>query len=192
MINKNGLFLILIFFSFQAPAQIYWGLKGGANVSTLGTSSGSKPRLGYHLGTYYSQHLEEQYGWQIGLQYSLQGSRVENGANGRLRYNYLSMPILMKLYFAESTYAEIGPQIAYLMSAKYKETGFEEDKTSSVKRWDFLAMGGIGHETEWGGNAGLRFGFGFTNTSGATVGSSTVFRNLLLQLYVSFNLKEIE
>ena len=147
--------------------------------------------MGYHIGTYYSQHIEEQYGWQIGLQYSLQGSRLNNGVNGRLSYHYLSLPILMKLYFAESTYAEIGPQLAYLLSAKYKETGFEEDKTSTVKRFDILAMAGIGHETDWGGSAGLRFGFGFTNTSGASVGGSTVFRNLLFQAYVAFNIKEI-
>ena len=98
----------------------------------------------------------------------------------------------MKLYFAEATYAEIGPQFAYLLNARYKETGFVEDKTATVKRFDILAMAGIGHETEWGGNAGLRFGFGFTNTSGASVGNSIVFRNLLLQAYISFNIKEIE
>ena len=167
---RNTVFAILIFASTQIEAQVVLGLKGGLNVTTLGTSSTYQPRLAYHIGGYYSQHIEEQYGVLIGLQYSLQGARVMNGANGRLSYHYLSLPILMKLYFAESLYAEVGPQVAYLMNAKYIETGFKEDKTNSLKRWDFLGMVGFGHETDSGGNMGSRLGIGFINPAGV-VGS---------------------
>ena len=188
---RNTVFALLIFASTQAEAQVVLGLKGGLNVTTLGTSSTYQPRLAYHIGGYYSQHIEEQYGVQIGLQYSLQGARVINGANGRLSYHYLSMPILMKLYFAESLYAEVGPQVAYLVNAKYIETGFKDDKTSSVKRWDFLGMVGFGHETDSGGNMGLRLGIGFTNPAGV-VGADFVPRNLILQGYIGFAIKELD
>jgi hypothetical protein len=183
--------VIFILASIQSHAQVVMGLKGGLNVATLGTSSSYKPRLAYHIGGYYSQHIEDQYGLQIGLQYSLQGARVMNGANGRLSYHYLSIPILMKLYFAESLYAEVGPQVAYLMSAKYIETGFKEDKTESIKRWDFLGMVGFGHETDSGGNLGLRLGIGFTNPAGV-VGAEFVPRNLILQGYVGFAIKDLD
>ena len=187
---RNTVFALLIFASTQVQAQVVMGLKGGLNVTTLGTSSTYQPRLAYHIGGYYSQHIEEQYGLQIGLQYSLQGARVMNGANGRLSYHYLIVPILIKLYFAESLYAEVGPQVAYLVNAKYIETGFKDDKTSSLKRWDFLGMVGFGHETDSGGNMGLRLGIGFTNPAGI-VGADFVPRNLILQGYIGFAIKDL-
>ncbi len=187
--------LIIVFFlvlpACGAKTQDIWGVKAGLNVATLGSGSINKPRLGYHLATYYAQHIESQYGWQIGLQYSLQGARVNNSANGRLAYHYLSMPLLMKLYFGRSSYLEVGPQLAYLLQANYLETGFKEDKTATVRRWDFSGIAGLGYETASGGIMGLRFALGFLNTSGASVGNTVVFRNLVLQLYVGFKIKEL-
>ncbi len=183
---------ILMVASVQASAQVVWGLKGGANVSTLGNSVQYKPRLGYHLGTFYSQHIEEQYGWQIGLQYSLQGARDAANTNGRLSYHYLSLPLVMKFYFAGNTFAELGPQVGYLLSANYSEEGFKEERTELVKRWDFLGLIGLGHETESGASMGLRFGWGILNTSGGSVGNAVVFRNLLFQAYLGIKIKEFE
>ena len=175
--------------SLQASGQVIWGLKGGANVSNLGNSTQYKARFGYHVGTFYSQHIEEQYGWQIGLQYSLQGARDGVKPDRRLSYHYLSLPVVMKIYFNGKTFAELGPQLGYLLSAKSIETGFEEDLTTAVNRWDLLGMIGMGHETDSGASMGLRFGYGFLNTSGGSVGNSVVFRNLLLQLYIGIKLK---
>jgi hypothetical protein len=190
---RNLLFLLFIVVTLQASGQVVWGLKGGFNVATLGTSSQYGPRLAYHVGTYYSQHIEEQYGWQIGLQYSLQGARLPNGANGsRLSYHYLSMPLLMKFYFASNLYVEVGPQVSYLLKAEYREEGFKEDKTDSVKKWDFLGMVGFGHEMDNGGNMGLRVGVGFTNPSGASVGNDFVPRNLILQGYIGLPIKAFD
>ena len=184
--------IILMLASVQASAQVVWGLKGGANVSTLGNSVQYKPRLGYHLGTFYSQHIEEQYGWQIGLQYSLQGARDAANTNGRLSYHYLSLPLVMKFYFSGNTFAELGPQVGYLLSANYSEEGFKEERTELVKRWDLLGLIGLGHETDSGASMGLRFGYGFLNTSGGSVGNAVVFRNLLFQAYLGIKIKEFE
>ena len=184
--------IILMVASVQASAQVVWGLKGGANVSTLGNSVQYKPRLGYHLGTFYSQHIEEQYGWQIGLQYSLQGARDAANTNGRLSYHYLSLPLVMKFYFSGNTFAELGPQVGYLLSANYSEEGFKEERTELVKRWDLLGLIGLGHETDSGASMGLRFGYGFLNTSGGSVGNAVVFRNLLFQAYLGIKIKEFE
>jgi len=97
----------------------------------------------------------------------------------------------MKFYFSGNLYAEVGPQVAYLMKATYKEEGFEEDKTASIKKWDFLGLVGFGHEMDSGGNIGLRVGVGFTNPAGV-VGADFVPRNLILQGYIGFPIKEFE
>ena len=185
------LVLVTLIFSASVQAQILFGGKGGINVSTLGTSGLYKPRLGYHAALFYSQHLEAQYGWQFELQYSLQGARDAAITNGRLAYHYLSLPVVLKLYFKESVFAEVGPQVSYLAGAKYSQPGFKEDKSSEVRRWDFLGVVGFGYETETGTNMGLRVGVGFLNTSGASVGSSAIFRNLFLQAHVGFKIKEL-
>ena len=185
---KNGLAIILMIASVQASAQVIWGLKGGANVSSLGNTSAAEPaRLGYHLGTFYSQHIEEQYGWQIGLQYSLQGARDGINPDLRLSYHYLNLPIVMKFYFAGSTFAELGPQFGYLLSAKAVETGIKRDLTESIKRWDFMGLVGLGHETDSGASMGLRFGWGFLNA-----GNTQAYKNLLFQAYIGFKLKEFD
>lgn len=185
------LILLITAASFKVNGQILLGAKGGLNVSTLSTSSLYKPRLGYNAALYYSQHLESQYGWQAELQYSLQGARDAATTNGRLSYHYIALPILLKLYFKEAIYAEVGPQVSYLLGAKYKEQGFKDDRSDGVRNWDILGLVGFGHETDTGTQFGLRFGVGFLNTSGASVGNSVVFRNLVLQGHVGIKLKDL-
>ena len=191
VMRKILIIIGLIITSHFSNAQILLGVKGGLNISTLSTSSLYKPRLGYHAGIFYSQHLEDQYGWQIGLQYSLQGARDAATSNGRLAYHYFAVPLVLKLYFKETVYAEVGPQVSYLLGAKYREEGYVDDRSSGVRKWDFLGIIGFGHETESGINMGLRFGIGFLNTSGASVGNSVVFRNLLLQAHIGFKLTDL-
>lgn len=184
--------IIITISSVTGSAQILIGAKGGLNVTTLSTSSLYKPKLGYHAGFFYSQHLESQYGWQIELQYSLQGARDASTTNGRLAYHYLALPVVLKLYFKESVFAEVGPQVGYLVGAKYREAGFKDDRSSGVRKWDLLGIIGFGHETDTGTTMGLRFGFGFLNTSGASVGNTVVFRNLILQAHLGFKIKELD
>ena len=186
------LILFLTIGAVSTKAQILFGAKGGLNITSLSTSPEIKPRLGYHAGLFYSQHLETQYGWQIELQYSLQGARDAAATNGRLAYHYLAMPLLLKLYFKENIFAEVGPQVGYLLGAQYREQGFKQDRSEGLRKWDFLGMVGFGHDRDSGTTLGLRFGIGFMNTSGASVGNSVVFRNLVLQAHVGFKIKEIE
>lgn len=192
MVKKLTFLSLLLTLATTLYAQVSWGAKGGATVSTLGTSSSYQPRLAYHAGFYYAQHLEDQYGIQAELIYSMQGARVNNGTNGRLNYHYISLPIVLKLYFAGTTFAEVGTQPAYLMGATYREVGFKQDRTDVLRRWDVLGLVGFGHETESGTNWGLRFGIGLFNTSGASVGNSVVFRNLILQAHAGIRINDIE
>lgn len=172
--------------------QITWGVKGGANATTLGEfNSAYGPQLRFHAGLYYQQRLEQQYGLVVELQYSMQGARAKFISNQFLAYNYALMPVLMKFYFANDAYVETGPQFGYLLSAKFHDAGYVESKTDELKRFDFSALVGLGREVDFG-NFGARFGYGLTNTSGASVGSDTVFRNLLLQIYVAYTVKELK
>ena len=173
-------------------AQVDWGAKGGLNVSTLSLNSGVyKPRMGYHAGLYYRQRIEQQYGLQLELQYSLQGARDATIDDRTLNYNYLHLPILLKFYFAQDVFLSVGPQVSYLLKAQTKEEGFKEDITDGVRRWDLALLIGMGKDADFG-NFGARFAWGAFNTSGGSVGSNVVYRNLLLQFYVGIKIQDLD
>lgn len=189
---KKLILICFIVFPSVVFAQITWGVKGGANATTLGDfSSIYAPQLRLHAGVYYQQRLEQQYGLSAELQFSMQGARAKYVSRQFLAYNYALLPILLKFYFANDLYTEIGPQFGYLLTAKFHDDGLVDNISDDVKRFDFSALIGVGREVDFG-NFGARFGFGLTNTSGASVGSDTVFRNLLLQIYVAYRVKTLE
>ena len=176
----------------MAFSQITWGTKGGANVTTLGEfNSVYGPQLGYHVGFYYQQRLEQQYGIVTELHYSMQGARAKFISRQYLVYNYLNLPILLKIYFENNSYLEVGTQVGYLLFAKFHSDGDVGSITDDVKRFDFAAVAGGGMETSFG-NYGARVALGLTNTSGATISSDIVFRNLVFQIYVAYTIRELE
>lgn len=186
-------FLSLLLISCATFAQISWGMKSGFNVSTLGTNNEvNEAKLGFHGGLYYLQRLEPQFGLGFELQYSLQGARDAVINSRSQSYNYIHLPVLIRFYLNDNSFVEVGPQLSYLLKANSFDEDFKMDITEDVKRWDFSALVGLGYDTSFGGNAGLRFAWGFTNTSGGgSIGNDIVFRNLLLQLYLGFRFKEI-
>jgi len=188
---KKTLITGLLLFPFFAFSQITWGAKGGANITTLGDfGSGNSPQLRMHAGFYYQQRVEQRFGLIAELHYSMQGARATNISRRYLGYNYLNLPLLIKFYNINDVYFEIGPQFGYLLFANLHDDGFTQSVTDQVKRFDFTGLIGGGKETDFG-HYGARAGFGFTNTSGGSVGNAVVFRNIFLQLYVGFTLGQL-
>ena len=188
---KKLLFTALLLFPFFAFSQITWGAKGGLNITTLGDfGSGNKPQLRMHAGFYYQQRVEQRFGLIAELHYSMQGARAANISRRYLGYNYLNLPLLIKFFNSNDVYFEIGPQFGYLLFANLHDDGFNQNITDQVKRFDFTGLIGGGKETDFG-HYGARAGFGFTNTSGGSVGNAVVFRNIFLQFYVGFTLGEL-
>ena len=189
---KNLILLILLFSPILAFSQVTWGTKGGANITTLGDfSSGYNPMLRLHAGFLYQQRLEEQYGLSIEIQYSMQGASSATISRQYLAYNYINLPVLLKIYFREEVFAEIGPQFGYLLFATLHDDGLKQLVTDTIRRFDLAALVGVGKETDFG-NYGARAGVGITNTSGGLIVNNIVFRNLLLQFYVGFTLGQLK
>lgn len=188
---KKLILTVLLLFPLFVFSQITWGAKGGANIATLGDfNSGNAPILRLHGGFYYQQRLEQQYAITAELLYSMQGARAANISKRYLAYHYLNLPILIKFYNINNAYFEIGPQFGHLLFAKLHEDGVTSSITDTVKSFDFTGLIGGGKQTDFG-NYGARAGFGFSNTSGGSVGNAIVFRNLTLQIYVAFTLGQL-
>src|SRR5918993_5780698 len=86
--KKISLFVSMMVLSITLLAQHapVWGLKGGVNLATWNHADKSiqdvlESRLGFHLGILSHNHLSNKIAIQPELQFSTQGTEVEQDAN---------------------------------------------------------------------------------------------------------------
>jgi len=172
-----------------ASAQVQFGVKAGANFSTLTGSdvSGAKTLVGFHGGGLVSVPIFSTFTLQPEVLYSMQGAKgTESETDITLHQNYVNVPVLFKYNHASGFFAATGPQIGFLVSAKAKEGGETTDVKSYYKSTDFSWAVAIGYKLP-SINAGIdvRYNFGLTNIadySGADVKNS-VFQVGLFYLF---------
>lgn len=150
------LFLFISVLTQAQDAKAKYGIKGGVNLSTItGREIFDKnnPRISFHVGGFVEIPLSEVFSLQPELLYSQQGSRFiqtiefRGGANEApvfldinydLNLNYITVPLLAKYYISERFNFNLGPQIAYLLTAKQKsnflaQTQGESETQSDIK-----------------------------------------------------------
>lgn len=126
-----------IFFSMGAFAQegFQWGVKAGLNLATLSNASDAKFRPGLHAGVFGEYVINDFVGVQAELLYSMQGAKAnEGGISATMKYDYINLPILAKLYVLEGLSIDLGPQFGYMVSAKAK--GSAEGVSAEVSVYD--------------------------------------------------------
>lgn len=139
-------------------AQISFGAKGGLNLSNF---SGNHPwdkkmKPGFHIGGLVHIPVAKQLSVQPELQYSSEGSKL-NAKNYNL--GYINIPVLLKYTHASGFYGEAGPQIAFMMAAKYDGA----DVKSGLNKTNIGIGFGLGYTMESGFGFGARYNIGFTN-----------------------------
>jgi hypothetical protein len=189
--------LILILFvlcsAFTAGAQIQFGVKAGLNIANL-TMSGiqygasTSSRADFNGGVLASLPLFSSFYLQPELMYSGQGLSYSNStANGTANYGYLNLPVLFKYQHASGLFAETGPQIGFLLSAKDKGNGNTVDIKSQTQSIDFSWAFGIGYKLQSiPMGIDLRYSLGLTNVykySGSGTGKNSVFQFGLFYLF---------
>jgi hypothetical protein len=193
---KKLLFILLITCSgFVTSAQVQFGIKAGLNLSNLITSgltfaSGASfsPRADLNGGVMVSLPLIASFYLQPELNYSGQGQSFSNPmAKGTINYNYLNLPVLLKYQHVSGIFAETGPQIGFLLSAKGKRDGYASYDLNESQSIDFSWAFGIGyklHSIPIG--IDLRYNLGLTtvykNSPGGTAKNS-VFQFDLFYLF---------
>lgn len=187
---KKILFIALFLLPLMSSGQITWGVKGGANISSIGGISVATTILRVHGGFYYQQRLEQQYGLTAELLYSMQGARSSTTQGTFISYNYLNLPILFKIYFQNDVYFETGPQFGYLLATHVHDNGDKLTNPDPGNKFDLTYLAGLGKATDFG-NYGARAGFGLTNTNGAPGLFNVQSRNMLFQIYVAYSLGQL-
>jgi hypothetical protein len=153
-----------------ASAQIQFGVKAGLNLANL-TISGVAPaptfnsKTDFSGGAFASIPLFKSFDLQPEIMYSGQGaSTTESNTTVKLNYGYLNVPVLFKYQHESGLFAETGPQIGFLLSAKATGGGQTIDTKSETQSTDFSWAFGIGYKIPGiSGGIDARYNLGLTN-----------------------------
>lgn len=166
--KKLLLAFLASFVTYTTIAQVNFGVKGGANISTIRLTNGDAADrvLDFHVGGLAQVKLSDLFAVQPEIMYSRQGMKTKMFTRN-IRYedqlSYINIPVLGK-YTAESGFhIHTGPQFGFLLSAKTTQPDVNEDKSDFYKKFDFAWALGAGHLTRSGIGFDARFNFSLTN-----------------------------
>ena len=119
--------LILIFsliLPYVAYAQTEYGIKGGLNISDIVMTNYINPdvesdlnlKLGLHAGLFLGGMVDERFGMAVELLYADKGVK----AISNIHLHYITVPLIVQYQLADNIFAEVGPELGYLFSAKSK------------------------------------------------------------------------
>ena len=151
MIKKILLAALVVISTNYISAQTKIGLKGGlgfANAKyTYGTSTDTyKSIVTPNFGLTLDFKGSESFNIQSGLMYNGMGGKYSyDGGSTRTHLNYLSIPLLAKFKFGEGFHGYAGPQLSFLLSAKYKYDGGTDDYKDELKGSGVFGLFGLGY-----------------------------------------------
>lgn len=101
--------LILSFLTVQAQ-DVQFGAKAGLNFAKLQPDlNDPATRTAVHLGAVAEISILEKLSIQPELLFSAQGVKDESDNDQIVRLDYLTLPVLAKLYLTENLSIEVGP-----------------------------------------------------------------------------------
>ena len=139
------------------------GIKGGLNVANLmGDVEDVAIRTSIHAGLVAEIIVNDKFSIQPELLYSGQGASKTSTGGGRIKLDYITLPVLAKFPIANHLSLEAGPQVGFLVSGKYK-TNDSNDKIEDTKTIDFGLNAGLNYELNNGVFFQARYNLGLTD-----------------------------
>lgn len=179
---KNLLSIIIVLFLgtsvFAQKAD--FGVKFGANFSSVSDASRLSNKTGFHGGLFAGFKLGRKVGIQADLVYSQQGADSKDGS---FDLNYINVPVVLKYYLFHGLNIQIGPQFGFMLDDKIYIPG--AGTKSKTKKSDISGVIGAGYDFPRGFRLDARYNFGLTSV-GSFAGSSNKNRVTSLALGYSF------
>lgn len=172
-------FAVAALHTAHGQAQLALGVKGGLNFANLnGTSSISSAydnRTGYHFGAYMLVKLTK-IGIQPEVLFSRQGHAYSfNGSSFKDNYDYVSIPVMLKLYLVAGLNLQAGAQFSFLTSAQgsvinasTSSATTSQDLKNFVHNTDFSVPVGFGWDLPFGLNIAARYNIGISDVNKLT------------------------
>jgi hypothetical protein len=177
-----------------SQASVAVGIKGGLNFSNIDVSQSAgvnyNNRTGYHFGAFTLLKFGK-IGLQPEILFSRQGSQYKIVATDfEANFDYINIPIILKLYTIAGINIQVGPQIGFLSSAQAKETiggiTTTTDVKSLIKSNDFSLALGLGWDLPFGLTIDARYNLGLSKINDS-VGSLDT-RNQVIQVSAGYKL----
>ena len=188
--KKLLLLAILASATTLAGAQIQFGAKAGLNLASIHVSPSQdvtsfKMTPNFHVGGLVSIPLASSFSLQPEVVYSGQGTKVTSpDESGTYNLGFINVPVLLKYKTASGFFAELGPQLGFLLSAKAKSAGTSVDVKDSFKSTDFSGVLGIGYMSPLNIGADVRYNLGLTNLAKSSGDGSA--KNGVIQIGVFY------
>ena len=146
--------------------SITFGVKAGANFSMFGgdDNDGFDSKIGFHAGGVVNIPVSSMFSVNPEVLFSAEGAKMNDDPDD-IKYNlgYINIPVLLQYNNASGFYAETGPQIGFLITAKGKVGDESEDIKDSFKSTNFSWAIGAGFKTKSGFGFGARYALGLGN-----------------------------
>lgn len=144
--------------------NVSFGVKGGVNMADISTDGPAEydTKVGFHVGGLAHIHISKHFAVQPELLYSTQGA--DNG-NGKLKFNYINVPVLAQYMTGSGFRFQTGPQIGIMTTAKSKVAGVEVDISEAVSTVDFGWAFGASYMFSGGIGVDARYNLGITDVN---------------------------
>lgn len=125
MKNIHSLIIILVFTTYCTKAQLRVGFKAGVNLSSIQGSGYTDPDqklfMGLDIGGLVNYSINQKFSLQPELFFSQEGTQWKSADyDQKNRLNYLNIPLLVQYSTPSGFFAQTGPQMGLLVSAKMK------------------------------------------------------------------------
>lgn len=165
--------LVAVSAAQESSPAVSFGVKAGLNLANLHYKSGDDTdngdlKAGLHAGLFARLPIAQSLAFQPELLFSMEGTQdSEDDEEVKFNLNYIELPLMLQFGSASGFYAEIGPGLSYLMSAKLK-TEFlgeeiEEDIKDESEKLNITGNVGVGYAMQNGFGVGARYSHGFSN-----------------------------
>ena len=183
-------------------AQFAVGLKGGLNLAKLDISQGASNvdnRTGFHGGAFALIKLTK-IGIQPEVLFSKQGSTYRvNTTDYKANYDYINVPIMLKLYLAAGLNLQVGPQFGFLSTSELIQTAngvktTQDAKNLFNKKSDVAAAFGAGWDLPFGLTLDARYNIGLSDikvTPSSKPADVVSFKNKVIQISVGYKIFKI-
>lgn len=157
----------------ESTPAISFGVKAGLNLANIHSkvmddSESGDFKAGFHAGVFARFAVAPAVAFQPELLFSMDGAKdSEDDEEATLNFNYIHLPLMLQFGSEFGFYAEVGPGLAYLMSAKAKTEilgeELEEDWKDDMEKLNITGNVGVGYALQNGFGVGVRYSHGFSN-----------------------------
>jgi len=147
-LSFSFLFILICTSSYLCAQESSFGFKAGVNIGSLGgDSQGTSSKVAAHFGFVNPIRASERIVIQPELIYSQQGATIDAAEKAKIKYNYLNLPIILKVFpFEKGIHLHAGPQVGLLMTGKVREGQIELDAREGLNKLDFAMGLGFGYD----------------------------------------------